>query len=187
MSQDFPEVESPAGFAALEGSARFLGPAHQGFSGIRCLSGLRDQHTEGADPRTGPLLSLAVGVIFQLPSGGASGQKRGHRPKERLTFLQVSPRLPPAVSPQRGSLPSRSQRLRRACLRAVPILTRSPGIKFQALQTAGSRTLSSTPLGAQRDVALRPPAWRSTRRPRWRFMRQKGWFDWFRLYPEGRV
>ena len=39
--------------------------------------------TKGADPRTGPLLSLAVGVIFQLPSGGASGQKRGHRPKNR--------------------------------------------------------------------------------------------------------
>ena len=53
MSQDFPEVESPAGFAALEGSARFQGPAHQGFSGFRCLSGLQDQHTEGAVPRTG--------------------------------------------------------------------------------------------------------------------------------------
>ena len=78
MSQDFPEVESPAGIAALEGSARFQDPAHQGFNGFRCLSGVRDQHTEGADPRTGPLLSLAVGVIFQLPSGGASGQKRGH-------------------------------------------------------------------------------------------------------------
>ena len=50
---DFPEVESPAGFAALEGSARFQGPAHQGFSGLRCLSSLRDQHTEGAVPRTG--------------------------------------------------------------------------------------------------------------------------------------
>ena len=50
MSQDFPEVESPAGFAALEGSARFQRPAHQGFNGFRCLSGLRDQHTEGADP-----------------------------------------------------------------------------------------------------------------------------------------
>ena len=117
MSLHFPEVESPAGFAALEGSAWFQDPAHQGFSGFRCLSGLRDQHIEGAVPRTGPLLCLAVGVIFQLPSGGASGKKRGHRPKERLTFLQVSPRLPPAVSPQRGSLPSRSQRLRRACLR----------------------------------------------------------------------
>ena len=32
---------------------------------------------------TGPLLSLAVEVMFQLPSGGASGQKRGHRPKNR--------------------------------------------------------------------------------------------------------
>ena len=39
--------------------------------------------TKGADARTGPLLSLAVGVIFQLSSGGASGQKRGHRPKNR--------------------------------------------------------------------------------------------------------
>ena len=49
----FHEVESPAGFAALEGSARFQGPAHQGFSRLRCLSSLRDQHTEGAVPRTG--------------------------------------------------------------------------------------------------------------------------------------
>ena len=30
MSQEFPEAESPAGFAALEGSARFAGPAHRG-------------------------------------------------------------------------------------------------------------------------------------------------------------
>ena len=53
MSQEFPEAESPAGFAALDCSARFPGPAHQGFGGFRCLSGIRDQHTEGAVPRTG--------------------------------------------------------------------------------------------------------------------------------------
>ena len=42
------------------------------------------------------------------------------------------------------------------------------------------------PAGSSEGVALRPPAWRSTRRPRWRLIRQKGWFEWFRLYPEGR-
>ena len=137
ISQDFPEVESPAGFGQVSG------------------------------PRTPRIQRVPLPVRFTGPA------QRGRRPKNRSSnsqrpllwsshpqgllrglFSQVSLRLPPAVSPQRGSLPSRSQRLRRACLRAVPRIPRSPGIAFQALQPAGSRTLSSTPLGAQRDVAL---------------------------------
>ena len=92
--------------------------------------------TEGADPRTGPLLSLAVGVIFQLPSGGASGQKRGHRPENRQrapsqgTALTCSgtPLASPAVSPL-VSLPIRSWRLRRL----VGCMLVSGGISFSEM------------------------------------------------------
>ena len=122
MSQEFPEAESPAVFAALEGSARFQGHAQQGFSGYRCLPGLRDQHTEGAVPRT-----------------GRATLKDHHcgRVTRRDSFER------------QGSL-----------------------FKFCYPQEA---------------EPSRPPAWRSTRRPRWRLMRQKGSFEWFRLYLEGRV
>ena len=144
MSQEFPETESPAGFAALESSARFTGPPNKG----------RRPKNQSSNSQRPP-----------LGSSHPQGLLRG-------LFLQVSHRLPPAVTLQRASLPSRSQRLRRACLQssaffltikegAVPRLPRSPGIAFQVLPPAGSRTLSSTPLGAQRELALRPPAWRS--------------------------
>ena len=110
-SQEFPETESPAGFAAVEASARFLGPAHQGFSGFCCLSGVRDQH-KGRRPKNPSSNSQRPLLWSSHPQGLLRG-----------LFSQVSPRLPPAVSPQR-------QTLRRACLRAVPRLPRSPGIAF---------------------------------------------------------
>ena len=103
MSNEFPETESPAGFAALEGSARFTGPAHKG----------RRPKNWSSNSQRPPLWS-----------SHSQGLLRG-------LFLQVSPR--------------------RACLRVVPRLLRSPGIAFQVLQPAGRRTLSSTPVGAQRD------------------------------------
>ena len=88
MSQEFPEAESPAGFAALEGSARF--------------QGLR---TPGVQRNPLPVRFMGPAkttIVVESPAGTL----------ERSN-LQVSPRLPPAVSSQRGSLPSRSQRLRR--------------------------------------------------------------------------
>ena len=83
MSQDVPEVESPAGFAALEGSARFQGPAHQGFSGFCCLSGLRDQHTEDADgglSAAGFVAESLTEVTSCMPARGPSttAESRDH-------------------------------------------------------------------------------------------------------------
>ena len=99
-SQEFPETES-SGFRCSRGFCQVSGACTASFQRFCCLSGLRDtQRAQSPEPSSNSQRP-------PLWSSHSQGLLRG-------LFLQVSPRLPPAVSPQRGSLPRRSQRSRRS-------------------------------------------------------------------------
>ena len=131
MSQEFPEAESPAGFAALESSARFqvlrtpwvqrvplpvsfMGPAHGG----------RRPKNRSSNSQRPPLWSshpqgLLRGLICRYPLGC-------HRRSLRSGV----------------SLPSRSQRLRRACLQGP----KTPAESRDRISSSASRRKQNTRL-----------------------------------------